>query len=419
MAGSKWENVVVDQRDGFLRRDPGVPREVDLGRFLKSPQIVVITGVRRSGKSTLLRQIADRVGEFHFVNFDDERFIHFTVADFDDLMVAFRKLHPGKTILADEIQNVPHWERFARRVHDEGYKLVLTGSNARLLGSELATHLTGRHADIVLYPFSFREVLAFRNVKHEGLTTAGRAEVLKQFDDYLMHGGFPEWLKYGDAEFVKRAYEDILHRDIVSRFHIKEIKAFRQLAHYIFSNFTKEMSYNSLKTILGFKTTMSVRNFIGYMQESFLVFEVFKYDFSLKKQHVNDKKLYVIDNGMRREVAFAFSEEAGRCLENLVHLELRRRGARPYFFRNRRECDFVVESGGRIVEAMQVCAELHAENRQREMDGLADAMETLKLSRGLIVTLHQEERLKVRGMKIDVMPAWKWLVGAGGERGAR
>ncbi|MBI4023889.1 MAG: ATP-binding protein [Verrucomicrobia bacterium] len=407
-----WEEVILDQKEAFLRKDPGIPREADLTRYLKSPHIVVFSGVRRCGKSTLLRQIAARLDAFYYINFDDERLIDFTVADFSDLMVIFQKQYPARFFLADEIQNVPGWERFIRRLHDEGYKVFLTGSNARLLSSEMATHLTGRHLRMDLYPFSFREFLAFHQVSLDHKTSSGKARVLKFFDRYLLHGGFPERIKYDDSEFVKRVYEDILHRDIIARFQIREVKAFKQLAHYLFSNFTSEISYNSLKNILGFKTAMSVRNYVGFMEESYLLFELFKYDYSLKKQHVNNKKVYVIDGGMRNAVAFHFSGDRGKYLENMVFLELKRRGHQVYFFRNRQECDFVVEAKGRISQTIQVCLEVHAGNRKRELDGLMDAMKTLGVSRGLVLTLNQAERITLGKHRVEFVPAWEWLLGA-------
>ena len=153
-----WEEVVLTQRERFTARDPGVPRQVDIDRVLAHDRVVVISGVRRCGKSTLLRQLAERVDEWHFIDFDDERLLDFETSDFADLMVVFAKLSPARTILLDEIQNVAGWEHFVRRIHDEGYKVCLTGSNAKLLSGELATHLTGRYTKIELYPFSFAEI---------------------------------------------------------------------------------------------------------------------------------------------------------------------------------------------------------------------------------------------------------------------
>ena len=159
------EEVIVDQFEAFSAKESGLPRVIDVQQIIASTQIVVISGVRRSGKSTLLRQIASKLTDYHYINFDDERLISFDVADFNQLLLAWNKRSPSKNILIDEIQNVQSWERFIRRIHDDGYKIYLTGSNAKLLSSELATHLTGRHVKVELYPFSFQEFLSFQNIE--------------------------------------------------------------------------------------------------------------------------------------------------------------------------------------------------------------------------------------------------------------
>jgi len=244
------EDVLLDQKESFVGKSGFIGREVDFNKYREHDQIVVLSGVRRCGKSTLLRQFAALYDEYHFINFDDERLINFNVADFSELMILFKKQSDAKVIFIDEIQNIEQWERFARRIHDEGYKLYITGSNSKLLSSELATHLTGRYAKIELFPFSFREYMKFYNVKQSPLTATVKAGLLKHFDSYLENGGFPELLKYNDREFLSRTYEDIIYRDIVARYGIKEIKQFLQLSHYLFSNFTGNMSYHAIATVL-------------------------------------------------------------------------------------------------------------------------------------------------------------------------
>jgi hypothetical protein len=409
----RLEELILDQKEMFLSRDPGTTRQVDFERYLEHEQIVVISGIRRSGKSTLMRQFAGRVPDFYYINFDDERLIGFELDDFSRLMVAFHKIRPDtRVIFIDEIQNVDGWERFVRRIHDEGYKIFLTGSNARLLGSELATHLTGRYARIELYPFAFAELLAFRQIGYASVTSAKKAEILSAFDEYLEHGGFPEFLKYRNREFLQRTYDDILFRDIITRFGIREVKAFKQLVQYLFANLATEASYNALKNALGFKSPMSVRSYIGFVEESYLIFECFRYDRSLKKQFANPKKIYVIDTGMRNAVAFRFSEDSGRLLENLVFIELKRRNAEVYYFRGKQECDFIVRDTGVVTSAIQVCYELNGTNREREIGGLAEAMAHLGLTGGMILTYNQDETISLDdGRIITVVPVWRWLLG--------
>jgi hypothetical protein len=409
---TRLEELILDQKEVFLSRDPGTTRQLDFEHYLSHEQIVVISGIRRSGKSTLMRQFAGRFPDFYYINFDDERLIDFGLDDFSRLMVVFQKiLTDVRVIFIDEIQNIDGWERFVRRIHDEGYKIFLTGSNARLLGSELATHLTGRYVKIELYPFSFAELLAFRQIEYGTVSSSKKAEILAVFDEYLEHGGFPEFLRYQDREFLQRTYDDILFRDIITRFGIREVKAFKQLVQYLFANLASEASYNALKKTLGFKSPMSVRSYIGFVEESYLLFECFRYDRSLKKQFANPKKIYVIDTGMRNAVAFRFSEDSGRLLENLVFIELKRRTTDVYYLRGKRECDFVIRDSGVITSAIQVCYELNGTNREREIGGLVEAMTDLGLEEGRILTYSQDETIPVdNGRTIMVMPVWRWLL---------
>ncbi len=321
-------------------------------------------------------------------------------------MLVFEKISPvTKVIFIDEIQNIASWERFIRRIHDEEYKVFLTGSNAKLLSAELGTHLTGRYMKITLYPFSFREVLRFRAVTVDRITEKKKAAIIREFDRYLNGGGFPEYVKYGDNEYLKQTYADILFRDIIGRYGIREVKAFRKLTHYLFTNVVNMASYNALKSALGIKSVGIVRDYIGFLEEAYLVFELFKYDYSLKKEYVNDKKIYVIDNGMRNAAAFRFSDDRGRLLENLVFIELLCRNKTIYFFRNTKECDFVTEDRGKIMAAIQVCYErFHVRTGRGEIEGLVEAMKTLSISDGTILTWHQEETIVHNNNSIRVLP---------------
>ncbi len=406
----KIEEVLNDQRSFFLSRSAGLTREINFDNYLHHPRIVVISGVRRSGKSTLLKQFSERMESFHFANFDDERLIDFGINDFQTMMLAFHKRSSSKNIILDEIQNIDGWERFVRRIHDEGYKVFLTGSNAKLLSSEPGTHLTGRYVKIELFPFSFKEFLEFKGIAVSEITTRIKAQILSHFDDYLVNGGFPEYLLYNDPEFLKRTYDDILYRDIITRHGIRNVKQFKQLAHYLFSNFTKDLSYNSLKTPLGFSNITTITNYIHCLEESYLLFELFSFDYSVKKQRLSPKKIYAIDNRLRNVVSFSFSKEYGNNLENLIFLELKRRGLDIYFFRKKGECDFVVLDRGAVTELIQVTYFLSHENRQREVAGVVEAMNNLNCETGLIITVNQDETIGYEGKEITVISAWRWLL---------
>lgn len=405
------EKIIREQRRTFEEKDPGTSRNIDFQKYLKTDQITVISGIRRSGKSTLLKQFSQHYSNYYYLNFDDERLIDFAVSDFQSLMVAFQKQFSSKVIFLDEIQNVQKWERFARRIFEEGYKIFITGSNAKLLSSELATHLTGRYYKIELYPFSFEEFLRFNKVDYDQITSKKEAKILKNFDSYLEGGGFPEYVKNKKNESLEQIFEDIIYRDLLTRFKIREIKNFKLLINYLFTNFTGETNYNSLKNLLDFKSATTVKNYIEFMQESYMVFELFKYDYSLKKQYVSNKKIYVIDNGIRNAVAFSFTKDSGKLLENMVFLELTRREEDIFYYKGKKECDFLVRKGLRISEAIQVSQSLdNPETEKREIDGLLEAMEKFKLKKGLLITESQEEERKIKGKKIKIAPAWKWLL---------
>jgi len=405
------ERVVFDQLANFKAKDPGVPRDVDFDKAIKSKQIQIVTGIRRCGKSTLLKQLSEKLDSFYYLNFDDERLLKFSVEDFDSLLILWKKLYKSKTIILDEIQNVKNWERFIRRIYDEDYKIILTGSNAKLLSGDLSTHLTGRHIKLELYPFSFSEYLRFKNFDSDKWKTTDRlAKLLRLTDEYVENGGFPEYVIFGDVDYLKRIFEDILYKDLIVRFKIREIKSFRELANYLFTNFTSEISYNSLQRALNFKSVVSVKNYIGHLQESYLLHELYKYDYSLKKQIVYNKKIYSVDNGLRNQVSFRFSEDSGKLLENTVFLQLKRSGKEVYYYKNKRECDFLIKQKTKIVEAIQVTDVLSAANRERELNGLIAAMESFNLKKGLIITRNQDEKFRSQGKEIRVLSIYKWLL---------
>jgi uncharacterized protein len=404
------DEIITDQSENVKRKDTGIARHVDLSRMLETSQITVISGIRRSGKSTLLCQLMQHYPSFYFINFDDERLISFEVEDFRVLMASFLKGYDAKVIFIDEIQNVAGWERFVRRIHDEGYKIFITGSNAKLLSSELGTHLTGRYIKIELFPFSFSEYLGFLKIDHKNQGTPTRARILKALDQYIVQGGFPDYVKQNDPEFLARIYEDILYRDLIVRHGIKNIHGFRKLTQYLFTNFTSEISYNKLTEILGIKSVNSVRNFMQYLQECYLLFEMYKFDYSLKKQYVSNKKVYCIDNGLRQKISLRFSPDHGKLLENMVFVELKRRGHDIYFYRtkNNLEVDFYVPAIKQFIQVCHTIAEKTTYNR--ELNALITSMKEQKSENNLILTYNEEDVIDTSFGKISIVPVWKWLL---------
>lgn len=409
--------ILVDQESSFWAKDRGVTRDAltKLSEAESSPFVVVISGLRRVGKSTLLAQLATKLGrpEYFYVNFEDERLMDFKAPDWDFLFQVLVELYGKRKIfLLDEIQNVRGWERFVRRMSDEGYKFYITGSNASLLSKELGTKLTGRYLTVEVFPFSFGEFLRFLKIDYPQkklLTTENTAEVTSLLNMYLEKGGIPSMLRFPELETGKSLYDDVLYRDIANRYKIKEDQALKELAFYLMSNYSTQFSFNKLKSALGLGSVNTVKNFVQYLISGWLVFTINRFDYSVKKQQVLPKKVYVIDTGLANKVGFFFSKNTGKALENLVFLELRRRREDIYYYQtpSDREIDFYLPKKG---ELYQVCADLRNEKtKKREVDALVDAMEEFGIRQGTIITEGQRDEIVTKVGVINVVPVWDWL----------
>lgn len=412
MEKNQLKQIIVEQKETFEKDMNIVPRTISKNA-IDSPKITVITGIRRCGKSTLLRQISKRYKDYNYINYEDERLLDFTYKDFNTLLEAFLELNPdANTFFFDEIQNVKGWEKFCRRLFTEGYKLFITGSNANLLSSEIASSLTGRNIQIELYPFSFEEFLRYNNIETKSIhTTKEKAQLSKHMEEYLSFGGFPEIVESKDYEELNQIYQDIIIKDLLVRLQIRDNKDFRELALYLLSNISGKISYNNLKNLLKFSNTSKVKNYIEYLVESYLFFTINKYDNSIKKQIRNEKKIYCIDQGVINSTAFKFSRDEGKILENAVFIELKRRKKEVYYEEEKTECDFLVKNGLKIIQAIQVCVSLSDEKtRQRKVKGLLNAMEKYGLKEGLLITKSNEEVIKADGKKVLVKPLWKFLL---------
>lgn len=404
--------VILDQKQLPLP-SPIIQREVFpiLQEWRHTPFTIILSGVRRSGKSTLLQ--TDRQHHSpadYYLNFDDDRLIQFTVNDFQVLLELFIELFGEQhTFYFDEIQNIEGWERFIRRLHDYGKKVYITGSNATMLSKELGTHLTGRHLSLTIFPFSFREYLSFHQhqTSIQTLTTTQKGLLKRHFTHYLEDGGFPEYLETKKPDYLKTLYDNIIYRDVVTRYNLPNEKTIKELAHYAASHIGKDLSFNALKNLLNAGSATTIKDYFSYLENTFLLFLLYQYDPSLKKQLGAPKKVYFIDPALSKIIGFRASEDKGRLLENIVFLELKRRKKEIYFHRNKKECDFVIREGTKITEAIQVCAELkNADTQKREYEGLKDAMETYKLKKGLILTEDEEGQEE----SITIKPIWKWLL---------
>lgn len=416
MDSAKIKQVVIDQQPTILPPH-FIPRSAwkKVADQQNNNHIVVLSGIRRCGKSTLLQQLRQQSQENnYYINFDDERLVKFVLEDFQNLLEIFIELYGvQKTFYFDEIQNIHGWERFVRRLHDSGNKIYITGSNATMFSRELGTRLTGRYVEINIYPFSFYETITFPKVDLTRLKTIDRGKLKALYADYNQKGGFPEFRKYGQSIYLQTLYESIIYRDIVARYKINE-RAIRELAYYLASNITCDVSYNSLRKLLGLASTTTVSDYCTYLENSFLCFFINRFDPSLKKQMNYVKKVYFIDTALAKILGFGISENKGSLLENLVFMQLKRMGKEIYFHRGKTECDFVIREGIKITSAIQVTVSLdNPATKKRELTGLLDAMEIYDLQEGYILTENEEsmERHIYNGKKkvVNFIPVWKWL----------
>jgi predicted AAA+ superfamily ATPase len=387
--------------------------------FVNNPQVIVISGIRRCGKSVLLHTLRNQAKESdYYINFDDDRLVPFALTDFDVLLEAFIELFGVQnTFYFDEIQNIEGWERFVRRLHNAQKKVFVTGSNAKLLSAELGTRLTGRHITVNLFPYSFREYIQHRapsTLDIEHLNSTDIALLKKYFSEFMKLGGFPEYLLNEQKEYLHQLYENILYKDIIVRNRIPLEKPIKELVYYLASNNCKEFTYNSLRKLIGLASANTVSDYCHHLETSFLCFTLNRFSYSLKEQVHYAKKIYFIDQALAETVGFKFSEDHGRVLENVVFLQLKRQSKEIYFHKLTKECDFLIREAYHVSMAIQVCVSLkQQETRQREINGLLEAMDLYKLDEGVIITEDEEEQIveiyNSKRFVIKVIPCWKWL----------
>ncbi|HKL32564.1 MAG TPA: ATP-binding protein [Tangfeifania sp.] len=377
-------------------------------------RILVITGMRRVGKSTLLQQLMNNLPDYCYLNAEDERLIHFQAEDFNRLNEAMIEVYgESNYYFFDEIQNIGNFEIIVRRLQDAGKKIILTGSNSSLLSIELGTRLTGRYIQIELFPFSFKEYLDFKRKKisKEDFYLPEKKVQLKQlFKQWMEFGGMPEYLKYEDISYLRTLFDNIIYRDIIARYNIRKHTTLKELVHLLANNLTLPVTYNSLKNKVGLSNAETVKEYISYLSNSYLFFELRKYSASYSKQLLNPKKIYLIDNAFHSMITLVSSENAGRKLENIIHLYYRVNNFELYYFNEGQECDFVHFDKERKPQLTQVCWELTSSNKDREIKGLIAAMQFFKSKEGIIITFDQEDEFEIEGKKIYVLPVWKFLL---------
>ena len=415
MNKERLTEILLDQKEVFSAKTGLIERDIPLEDAINTSLVVIITGVRRCGKSSLLFLIKEKMqldeNDYCYFNFDDERIVNDV-----SLLESIDNLHKeiyGKepALFFDEIQNITGWEKFVNRLYEQGRKIFVTGSNASILSSEIATSLTGRNKVLELMPFSFNEYLRFKNIPAgvEHLSTKKRLQITGAFDAFMSEGGFPLAVKENDPEILTGYFQDILYRDIIARYRLGQVDEIKQIGIYFLSNIAKKFSYSTLQTVSSVKSLSSIKSYLGYYAHAYLFYYLNKFDFSLKKQTLNPRKVFTVDQGFVHRIGFNFSANKGRVLENIVFLELKRRKKEIYYYSGKGECDFVIKQGLHITEAVQVTYLLNNENFERETGGLLEAMKNYGLSTGLLLYYDKEIKENQIPGEITIMPVWKWL----------
>jgi len=411
------KEILFEQRKKLIAKDFGVEREQlhKVKSKLDLPHILVISGIRRCGKSTLLKQVVDRFfsnTNFYYINFDDERWLDFAAKDFNVIYECLYELFgEARTFFIDEIQNVTAFETFVRRFYDDGFKFIITGSNSDLLHSELAVKLTGRYLEIPLLPFNFREFLSYKNIEVNATTfydTVQRVAIREHFETFLFSGGMPEWIRFSDTDVLKQTYDNLITKDIAIRFKINHLTEMRQTYQYLITNFGRCFSYNSVaKQMMLEKNT--VKNYIDYLELTFFAKQIYKFDHSYRKQIANEKKMYIVDNGFIPLISNTLTKDKGRLLENCCCNQLLTFGE-VFYFAQKAECDFVViDKNQNTKQLYQITFEMNSFNRKREIEGLMEAMQFFDKKNGFILTYDTEETLSINDFHIEIVPVWKWF----------
>jgi len=377
--------------------------------------IRIVIGPRRAGKSFFVTRYLTAQGPFGYVNFDDEELND--AKKIPDILTAVADLYPGsKTLLLDEIQNIPGWELLANRLARQGYTLYITGSNAHLLSKELATHLTGRHAVTTIFPFSFAEYLRTKGGEHT------ESEYRAHLSDYSASGGFPETLltTIDKKEYLLRLFDAVVYKDIIRRYKVRSPQGLGDLAQYLCSNVAGEYSVHRLSRVTGCRSDRTVRKYLDYLEEAFLFFSIPRFSYKVKEQVLANKKCYCIDNGFVTAKGFRFSRNDGSLMENLVAIALRQLelagNLNLYYWKNAnpQEVDFVLQRSGKIIALIQVCTDLSDDKvRHREVNALLTAGRDCACENRIILTMDEEhtkaeEWFGIRG-NIQYIPLWKWL----------
>ena len=418
---SEIEKVLLEQQDELEALEGEVlihrPEEDLINLNSKLAQVVI--GVRRSGKSTLCFNALRKAGvHYAYANFDDERLEELETQDLDNVLQTLYKIY-GKFdyLFLDEIQNIDGWPLFVNRLLRQRIHIIITGSNAKLLSTELATHLTGRHHKIELFPFSFKDWCSIKDVEYTRLTTKNKGLLSKAYEEYFHQGGFPELIsgEENPKEYISTLIDNIISQDIKKRYKIRNIDALKRLTHHILNETPTLIVKDTLQKIIGIKSERTLGNYLMYLNQTYLISTISKYS-SRSRERARNEKSYAIDVAFmdKRENAFS-GENLGWRLETIVYLELLRRKTGTendiYYYQGRSaEADFVVCDGNKTLAVYQVSYDIsNDKTRKREIKGCIAGAKATKCDNIFLITDHESEVIEEDGYSIQVVPIWEWL----------
>lgn len=408
-----WQRVAAE---------PGLRNRQLVGEIdTETKEIVDIVGPRRSGKSSVMKILIQKLkvkDNFLYINFEDPFFIdHNTPVVLEELVETYKEYyHKGLNYLFfDEVQNIASWEKAVRKLRDSGiYKIFISGSSSKLLGSELASLLSGRHLSYQLLPLSFTEYLDF-----QGITIQMKKDVilkekalLRLFSEYLDWGGFPAVVKSKNQELLKQYYLDILQKDIVKRYEVREKAVLDKMGIYLLTNSGKIISVSAIKNLYGISHELA-STYLEYFKEAFLVFEVPQFSYSVKTQQKALKKIYAVDTGLANTISFRFSMDLGRILETSVFLALKQLDKEIYYYKTKsgKEVDFLIKESRNKIQLIQVAWNIEDEKtKQREIGRLFEAMTEQKVGEGLLLTYDTSGNISKSGKQIQIQPVYQWLL---------
>lgn len=405
---------IIIERQEWLKKIKLIKRDITI----ENEANYAFTGLRRAGKSYYLYQIIqekfskENYERLLLINFEDERLLELTHHDLQHILDAYFELFELEPIIfLDEIQNVPHWQKFVRRLADEGRRIYVTGSNAEMLSHEIATTLGGRFINKEILPLSFREYLSFKNIQVSSKSkySSERYKIIKEYEEYLHFGGFPELLQMKDKrEFLSSVYQKLFYGDLIARYKVSNVVTLKLMVKKLAESVNNETSINRIKNLIK-STGVSIGSntlfdYLNYLESSFLIASITNFHSKFTEKETN-KKYYFLDNGI---LGLFLTDQPTKLLENQIYIELRRRGDNPFFLKRKTEVDFYIAEKGMLIQVSYSIN--NPETAEREVKGLRAAMKEFGITNSWIITYDETKEIEVQEGIINVIPAWQWLL---------